>query len=105
MYEGTAGVTCDTMPFFLNAASRLFPDVEYYSYSLAGIGSDVPGNENIGLSNPLINQPNAPNYIFVAKVKVEGCPQVSNRCLLDCVPGGPSPSPNDPPFCDNLPWL
>ena len=109
MYEGVAGAACETMSFFLDPESQ-FPDVEYYSYSLAGLGNDIPGNENIGLTdhpngNPLINQPNAPNYIFVAKVKVEGCPQVSNRCLLDCVPGGPSPSQNDPPFCDHLPWL
>ena len=101
VYEGVAGITCETMSFNLLHASQ-FPDVEYYSYSLAGLGNDILGNENIGLTayaNPLIHENNA-NYIFVAKVKVEGCPQVFSRCTLDCVPGGPSLSPNDPPFCD-----
>lgn len=101
VYEGLAGVTCETMSFYLNGASQ-FPDLEYYSYSLAGLGNDIPGDANIGLtatSNPLIHRPNAPNYIFVAKVKVEGCPQVFSRCTLDCVAGGPSLSPTDPPFC------
>jgi hypothetical protein len=103
IYEGLAGVMCETISFFLNGASQ-FPDVEY-SYSLAGLGNDIPGNADIGLTsyrNPVINQPNAPNYIFVAKVKVGGCPLVFNKCLLDCVPGGPSPSPNDPPFCEYI---
>jgi len=102
VYEGLAGMLCETMSFYLNGASQ-FPDVDYYSYSLAGLGNDIPGNANIGLtaiSNPLIHQPNAPNYMFVAKVKVEGCPQVFSRCTLDCVSGGPSPSPTDPPFCE-----
>jgi len=102
LYEGHAGRSCETMSFYLNSPSQ-FPDVEYYSYSLAGLGNDIPGNENIGLTayeNPLINQDNAPNYIFVAKVKVEGCSRVFSRCTLDCVSGGPSPSPNDPPFCE-----
>jgi len=102
VYEGVAGVMCETMSFFLHPASQ-FPDVEYYSYSLAGLGNDIPGNENIGLTasvNPLIHRPNAPNYIFVAKVKVEGCPPVFSTCLLDCVSGGLSPGPNDPPFCE-----
>lgn len=100
LYEGHMGATCETMSFYLIGA---FPYVEYYSYSLSGLGNDIPGNENIGLTanvNPLIHQPGAPNYIFVAKVKVEGCPLVFSSCLLDCVPGGPSPGPTDPPFCD-----
>ena len=102
VYEGVAGIACETMSFYLLHASE-FPDVEYYSYSLAGLGNDIRGNENIGLTayaNPLIHEDNAPNYIFVAKVQVEGCPQVISRCTLDCVPGGPSPSQPNPPFCD-----
>jgi len=101
VYEGIAGGTCETMSFYLLHTSQ-FPDVEYYSYSLAGLGNDIPGNENIGLTayaNPVIHENNA-NYIFVAKVKVEGCPQVFSRCTLDCAPGGQSNSPNDPPFCE-----
>ena len=89
------------MAFYLNGASH-FPDVDY-SYSLAGLGNYIPGNENIGLpanANPRMHEDNAHNYIFVAKVKVEGCSRVFSRCTLDCVPGGPYSSPNDPPFAN-----
>jgi hypothetical protein len=100
VYEGLAGVTCETISFFLKNPA---PGSVSYSHSLSGFGSNVPGNDSIGLTpyaNSVINQPDAGNYIFVAIADVPGCPAAKRTCLLDCVPGGPSPSVNDPPFCE-----
>jgi len=98
LYEGVAGVICETISFFLDPAQ---PSV-IFSYSLAGSGNNILGNSDIGLTmqgNSLINQPGANNYIFVAKAEVPGCNAVFKSCLLDCVPGGPQPSSSDPPYC------
>mmetsp|Transcript_53377 Transcript_53377/g.64330 ORF Transcript_53377/g.64330 Transcript_53377/m.64330 type:complete len:328 (+) Transcript_53377:54-1037(+) len=101
MYEGVTGQVCETMSFFLHSPQQ-YESVSY-SYSLAGSGSNIEGNTNIGLTaaaNPLINAPGAGNYIFVAKVDVPGCATTMKRCVLDCVPGEPVRSENDPPYCD-----
>lgn len=99
LYEGLAGAVCETMSFFVHNPSQ-YSDINY-SYSLAGDGSNIPQHENIGLvTNSVINQPEAGNYIFVAKVQVPGCSATYRTCLLDCVPGGPPRSVNDPPYCE-----
>ena len=101
MYEGHAGAVCETMSFFVHNPSQ-YSDINY-SYSLAGDGSNIPQNENIGLdTNSVINQPDAGNYIFVAKVEASGCSATIRTCLLDCVPGGPPRSVNDPPYCEHV---
>ena len=100
LYEGSAGAACETISFFLSSPPPA--GSVSYSHSLAGSGSNVPGNLDIGLTpyaNSVINQPDAGNYIFVAIVDVPGCLTVTRTCLLDCVPGGPSPSATDPPYC------
>jgi hypothetical protein len=101
VYEGLAGVICETISFFLSSPPPA--GSVSYSHSLYGSGSNVPGNDSIGLTpyaNSVINQPDAGNYIFVAIVDKPGCPAAIRTCLLDCVPGGPSPSVNDPPYCE-----
>jgi len=96
-YEGLAGGPCETMSFYLTPAVS----TASYSYSLAGDGSDIPQHIGIGLvTNRVINQPNAGNYIFVAKVDVPGCKTAVKTCLLDCVPGGRGRGANDPPYCE-----
>jgi hypothetical protein len=98
IFEGVVGGPCETISFYLDDASQ-YPNIDY-SHSLAGLGNDIPGNTDIGLDSvALIHQPDAPNYIFVAKVAVPGCPEVLGRCLLDCAPGGNGPGQLDPPFC------
>lgn len=105
IYEGLAGVTCETMSFYLMNQND-YDSIEYF-YSVSGIGNMVPGNTDIGLTNHPNGNPSIHgtgddnrNYHFVAYAKVEGCGCAVRKCLLDCVPGGQLPSPTDPPVCD-----
>jgi len=103
-FEGANGVTCETISFYLQNPDLYSPGTTY-SYNLSGlIGNSNPGHLDIGLTqNPVINQPGAGNYIFVAKFASPGHSEMFSTCLLDCVPGGPLPSSDDPPYCSDIP--
>ena len=130
IYEGSPNGGCETMSFNLlpwtrssNTATltttehlqdeghRKLPITVTYSHSLAGLGNDVLGNENIGLTastNPVLYNvsPNYAGFIFVAKATIEAddgpCYTYASKCLLRCVPGARDWRPTDPPLCENV---
>jgi hypothetical protein len=89
----TDGTTegCDNISFWLENPE--FPSASY-SYSIFGVGNNIPGHLNISLEAIQDTK----NYVFWAYADVPGCPTVERSCLINCYPGGP-PSANDPPYC------